>query len=81
MLGRRLAASFGTWSMLAARPHEVALALVGQLRADQGKAIRWLKVLEDVHWADEATLDVLRVAASGAHCFGSGALLLAKLPR
>ena len=40
-----------------ARPHEVAGALVRELRA-QAPAIL---VLEDVHWADEATLDVLRL--------------------
>jgi DNA-binding CsgD family transcriptional regulator/tetratricopeptide (TPR) repeat protein len=37
-------------------PHEVAAALVG---SDQRFPL--VVVLEDVHWADEATLDVLRV--------------------
>jgi DNA-binding CsgD family transcriptional regulator/tetratricopeptide (TPR) repeat protein len=42
-----------------AMPHEVAAALVKELRA-RGPAVF---VLEDVHWADEATLDVLRLLA------------------
>ena len=40
-----------------ARPHEVASALLDLLR-DASPAVA---VLEDVHWADEATLDVLRL--------------------
>lgn len=40
-----------------ARPHEVATALLGLLR-DASPAVA---VLEDIHWADEATLDVLRL--------------------
>ena len=43
----------------AAKPHEVAAALIQELAA-QGPSI---VVLEDVHWADEATLDVLRLLA------------------
>ena len=46
--------------MVAARPHEVALALVGELRATKPTVL----VLEDVHWADEATLDVLMALAA-----------------
>jgi ATP/maltotriose-dependent transcriptional regulator MalT len=42
-----------------ARPHEVGAALARELRAG-GPSIF---VLEDVHWADEATLDVLRLLA------------------
>ena len=38
-----------------ARPHEVAAALARELRARSPTAL----VLEDLHWADEATLDVL----------------------
>src|SRR3954468_15563037 len=38
-------------------PHELAAALVRELRV-RGPAVF---VLEDVHWADEATLDVLRL--------------------
>ena len=38
-------------------PHEVVRALAGELRA---RAMS-LFVLEDIHWADEATLDVLRL--------------------
>ena len=40
-----------------ARPHEVAGALVRELHAEAPTIL----VLEDVHWADEATLDVLRL--------------------
>jgi DNA-binding CsgD family transcriptional regulator/tetratricopeptide (TPR) repeat protein len=42
-----------------ARPHEVAAALLRELR---GRAPTVL-VLEDVHWADEATLDVVTLLA------------------
>jgi Nickel responsive protein SCO4226-like len=40
-----------------ARPHEVAGALLREL----GRRVPAILVLEDVHWADEATLDVLRL--------------------
>jgi DNA-binding CsgD family transcriptional regulator/tetratricopeptide (TPR) repeat protein len=40
-------------------PHEVVAALAGALRARAPSVF----VLEDVHWADEATLDVLRLLA------------------
>jgi predicted ATPase/DNA-binding CsgD family transcriptional regulator len=39
-----------------ARPHEVARALVGELATRPT-----VLIVEDVHWADEATLDVLRL--------------------
>jgi DNA-binding CsgD family transcriptional regulator/tetratricopeptide (TPR) repeat protein len=39
------------------RPHEVAAALLGELATETPTIL----VLEDVHWADEATLDVLRI--------------------
>ena len=42
-----------------ATPHDVVAALVAELRR-RGPSIL---VLEDVHWADEATLDVLRLLA------------------
>jgi DNA-binding CsgD family transcriptional regulator/tetratricopeptide (TPR) repeat protein len=42
-----------------ALPHEVASALIGEL--DGGPTA--LLVVEDAHWADEATLDVLRLVA------------------
>jgi DNA-binding CsgD family transcriptional regulator/tetratricopeptide (TPR) repeat protein len=42
-----------------AKPHEVAAALVAELAAPKGTVL----VLEDLHWADEATLDVLRLLA------------------
>jgi ATP/maltotriose-dependent transcriptional regulator MalT len=42
-----------------AKPHEVASALVAELAAPKGTVL----VLEDLHWADEATLDVIRLLA------------------
>ena len=53
--GGELAHLLGT----GAKPHEVAGCLVRTI-ASQGPTIL---VLEDVHWADEATLDVLRLLA------------------
>jgi ATP/maltotriose-dependent transcriptional regulator MalT len=44
----------------AARPHEVAAALLNELRRRSPTVL----VLEDVHWADEATLDVLTMLAA-----------------
>jgi ATP/maltotriose-dependent transcriptional regulator MalT len=43
-----------------ARPYEVAVALVSELRRRRPTVL----VLEDVHWADEATLDILTVLAA-----------------
>jgi DNA-binding CsgD family transcriptional regulator/tetratricopeptide (TPR) repeat protein len=43
-----------------ARPYEVALALIRELRA-RGPTVL---VLENLHWADEATLDVLTLLAA-----------------
>jgi DNA-binding CsgD family transcriptional regulator/tetratricopeptide (TPR) repeat protein len=40
-----------------ARPHEVAASLMREL----GERVPTILVLEDLHWADEATLDVLRL--------------------
>ncbi|HVC05702.1 MAG TPA: AAA family ATPase [Candidatus Acidoferrales bacterium] len=42
-----------------ARPHEVAGALLDQLSSGPPHVV----VLEDLHWADDATLDVLRLLA------------------
>jgi ATP/maltotriose-dependent transcriptional regulator MalT len=42
-----------------ARAHEVSAALLGELDTTKGAVL----VLEDLHWADEATLDVLRLVA------------------
>ena len=42
-----------------ARPHEVAAALMGELRTRAPTIL----VIEDLHWADEATLDVLKLLA------------------
>ncbi len=44
----------------AKRPYEVAVALLGELRGRSPTVL----VLEDAHWADEATLDVLSVLAA-----------------
>ena len=46
-------------------PHEVAAALVNELRS----AVMTVFVLEDVHWADEATLDVLRLLTRRVETF------------
>ena len=54
-----------------ARPYEVAAGLVRELR-ERGPTIL---VLDDVHWADEATLDVLRLL--GRRATETGALVLA----
>ena len=40
-----------------ARPHEVAAALMRELRMHEPTIL----VIEDLHWADEATLDVLKL--------------------
>jgi len=40
-----------------ARPHEIAAAMIHELES----TIPTVLVLEDLHWADEATLDVLRL--------------------
>jgi DNA-binding CsgD family transcriptional regulator len=42
-----------------ARPYEVALVLMRALRAGSPRVV----VVEDLHWADEATLDVVRLLA------------------
>jgi DNA-binding CsgD family transcriptional regulator/tetratricopeptide (TPR) repeat protein len=44
----------------APRPYEVAVALLGELRGGSPTVL----VLEDAHWADEATLDVLSLLAA-----------------
>ena len=54
-----------------AKPHAVASALLRELQQD---ATPSLVVLEDLHWADEATLDVLRLTAR--RLAGVGALIL-----
>jgi DNA-binding CsgD family transcriptional regulator len=43
-----------------AKPHAVAGALLRELRQEDAAS---LVVLEDLHWADEATLDVLRLTS------------------
>ncbi|MGH3104391.1 MAG: ATP-binding protein, partial [Gaiellaceae bacterium] len=54
-----------------ARPHDVAAALLDELRRESPTVV----VLEDVHWADEATLDVLRLV--GRRIEGAPALVVA----
>jgi DNA-binding CsgD family transcriptional regulator/tetratricopeptide (TPR) repeat protein len=54
-----------------AAPHDVAAALTRELEAPAPTVL----VLEDVHWADEATLDVLRLVARRAE--GVPALIVA----
>lgn len=54
-----------------ARPHEVHSALVTELEGHQPTIL----VLEDVHWADEATLDVLTLL--GRRIEGAPALVVA----
>ena len=44
----------------APRPYEVAVALLGELRGRSPTVL----VLENAHWADEATLDVLSLLAA-----------------
>jgi ATP/maltotriose-dependent transcriptional regulator MalT len=46
-----------------ARPHEVAAALIRELETSTPTIL----VLEDVHWADEASLDVVRLLGRRAH--------------
>jgi DNA-binding CsgD family transcriptional regulator/tetratricopeptide (TPR) repeat protein len=50
---------FGELVNAGVEPHAVAAALLGELRRDAPAVL----VLEDVHWADEASLDVLRIVA------------------
>ena len=50
---------FGQLVADAARPHKVAAALLAELRGRRPTVL----VLEDLHWADEATLDVLTLLA------------------
>jgi predicted ATPase len=54
-IGGALGAQLGE----AAKPHEVAAALLGEL----GLTAPAVLVVEDIHWADEATLDVLRIVS------------------
>jgi DNA-binding CsgD family transcriptional regulator len=49
-----------------AKPHAVFVALAAELRAMTPTIV----VLEDVHWADEATLDVIRLLARRADALG-----------
>jgi len=54
-IGARVAELVGA----SARPHEVAAALLAELRGSRTTIL----VLEDLHWADEATLDVITLLA------------------
>jgi DNA-binding NarL/FixJ family response regulator len=53
---------FADFTEAGALPHEVAMALLRELTMQRPTVL----VLEDVHWADEATLDVLRLLARRA---------------
>jgi hypothetical protein len=53
-----------------AKPFDVAVALVRALRAIAPSAL----IIEDLHWADEATLDVVRLLAR--HAEDAGLLLV-----
>ena len=59
-VGEAVGGELGELLVGAARPHEVAVALLGELRAGKPTVL----VLEDVQWADEATLDVLIALAA-----------------
>jgi DNA-binding CsgD family transcriptional regulator len=67
----RLGGEAAELAAVAARPFDVAVALADALEA----VAPALLILEDVHWADEATLDVFRVLARRAA--ESGLLLVA----
>jgi hypothetical protein len=49
------------------KPHTVFLALIEELRA----VTPTIAVLEDAHWADEATLDIIRLLARRAETMGA----------
>jgi DNA-binding CsgD family transcriptional regulator/tetratricopeptide (TPR) repeat protein len=50
-----------------AKPHAVFVALLEELRAVRPTIV----VIEDVHWADEATLDIVRLLARRAETLGA----------
>ena len=56
-IGEAVGGGLGELVASEARPHEVASALLGELGGRRVSVV----VLEDLHWADEATLDVLRL--------------------
>jgi DNA-binding CsgD family transcriptional regulator len=56
-LGRSVGGDLGELVQQEARPHEVAAALARELEQETPTIV----VVEDVHWADEGTLDVLRL--------------------
>ncbi|HZO50335.1 MAG TPA: AAA family ATPase [Gaiellaceae bacterium] len=62
---------FGALVETVALPHEVARALLGELALARPTVL----VLEDVHWADEATLDVARLLARRIRAVPALALL------
>jgi DNA-binding CsgD family transcriptional regulator/tetratricopeptide (TPR) repeat protein len=59
-LGEALAGDLSELIAEGAKPHAVASALLRDLSRDDTSS---LVVLEDLHWADEATLDVVRLTA------------------
>jgi DNA-binding CsgD family transcriptional regulator/tetratricopeptide (TPR) repeat protein len=56
-LGRSVGGDLGELVQQEARPHEVAAALARELEQETPTIV----LVEDVHWADEGTLDVLRL--------------------
>ncbi len=58
-MGAAVGGEFEAAVRAAADSHDVAAALLRQLRARRPTLV----VLEDVHWADESTLDVLKLVA------------------
>jgi DNA-binding CsgD family transcriptional regulator len=58
-IGEALGGELGELVATDARPHEVTAALLAELGGRRVCVV----VLEDLHWADEATLDVLRLLA------------------
>ena len=60
-----------------AGPHEVAGALLREL----GRRAPTILVIEDLHWADEATLDVVRLLARKADTAPARRALPLRLPR
>ena len=53
------------------KPHAVFLALLAEVRSVRPT----IAVIEDVHWADEATLDVIRLVARRAETVGALVLI------
>ena len=68
-IGRELGGRFAIELEECRTPRDVALLLLGAMREPS------VVVIEDIHWADNATLDVIRVL--GRRVAGSGSLVVA----